>query len=254
MADAGDHSRQSQSQSERQLPSWNVEKRKPMTERGQRSRLRLADSGQALFREHRYAEVTIARIAEDAGMSVGSFYTYFETKEDLFLEILSGVFVAMYEEARHAWQHDRDFYENLVSTTRRYLTSYHAHRQIIRSGYELAASNEAIRNVLWGWRRDIASMMLPRLIQDQQQSDATPLEPTRLMRVFGAMVDGYAKSTYSDGEFGPLGKEDIEPASEIIAGVWYRAIVAAEEPAHHRGRESPGSADSLAEAPIKTGA
>ena len=39
-----------------------------------------------LMREHGVTEVTIADIAEAAGVSVGAFYHYFESKDDIFFE------------------------------------------------------------------------------------------------------------------------------------------------------------------------
>ena len=44
--------------------------------------------GQRLFSRHGYRDVNIEDVAKAAGMSTGSFYTYFESKEDFYGKIL----------------------------------------------------------------------------------------------------------------------------------------------------------------------
>lgn len=59
--------------------------------RGAQTRARLVEAGKAVFGEVGLPEARIAEIAERAGVSYGSFYNYFDSKETLFREIAEEV-------------------------------------------------------------------------------------------------------------------------------------------------------------------
>ena len=56
----------------------------PRTERGRRTLRLLLDAATGEFGERGYHEAAIARIAQRAGVAIGSFYTYFDSKEAVF--------------------------------------------------------------------------------------------------------------------------------------------------------------------------
>jgi AcrR family transcriptional regulator len=211
--------------------AWSVRGENPSTKRGQRTRRRIMDAAEGLFREHYVADVTTSDIASRAAVSIGSFYRYFETKEDIFLEILSGIYGEMYDKARMGWQSGgAEFEDNLHSTTAAYLTSYYDNRQIMRSAHHLAAQVPRVRDLIWSWRKDLETNMLRRLLQDQEASPVAPLEPVRLIRALMGMVDEYARRAYADEEFAPASRDDCARDAEVLAAVWYRAIMGVGEP------------------------
>jgi AcrR family transcriptional regulator len=58
----------------------------PLTARGERSRAAIFDAALALFQERGYEATTMRAIADRAGVSLGSSYHYFESKEHFVLE------------------------------------------------------------------------------------------------------------------------------------------------------------------------
>jgi AcrR family transcriptional regulator len=52
---------------------------------------RLRDKAQALFQSRGFKKTTVADIADEAGIAVGSFYKVYPSKEHLFLEIFADV-------------------------------------------------------------------------------------------------------------------------------------------------------------------
>jgi AcrR family transcriptional regulator len=60
-----------------------VEK-EPRTERGRKTLRRLIDAASAEFGERGYHEAAITGITRRAGVALGTFYTYFESKEEVF--------------------------------------------------------------------------------------------------------------------------------------------------------------------------
>jgi AcrR family transcriptional regulator len=61
----------------------------PRTERGRRTLRALLDAAAEEFGERGYHEAGIARIAQRAGTAIGSFYTYFDSKEAIFRALVA---------------------------------------------------------------------------------------------------------------------------------------------------------------------
>lgn len=59
----------------------------PRSEKGARTRSRLLDAAKKVFEENGFLEARISDIAEHAGLSHGSFYHYFDSKEEIFREV-----------------------------------------------------------------------------------------------------------------------------------------------------------------------
>jgi len=58
--------------------------RVPKTERGRRTRNKLLEAAEIEFGEKGYYEAGISGITNRAGVALGTFYTYFESKEEIF--------------------------------------------------------------------------------------------------------------------------------------------------------------------------
>ena len=55
----------------------------------ERTRARIVDSARSLFNRKGYVEVSIDEIMAHAGLTRGGFYNHFDTKEDLFVEVIA---------------------------------------------------------------------------------------------------------------------------------------------------------------------
>ncbi|WP_297081003.1 TetR/AcrR family transcriptional regulator [uncultured Demequina sp.] len=79
---------------------------RPLTARGEKTRARLLDAAEHVFAELGYHEASIVKITEHAGIGLGTFYLYFETKqaifEDLVLDLNQRVRRSMSEEMEGA--------------------------------------------------------------------------------------------------------------------------------------------------------
>lgn len=63
-------------------------KREPKQDRARKTREAILDAAERLFGDRGLHEVTSKEIAAEAGVAVGTFYTYFPDKRALFLELL----------------------------------------------------------------------------------------------------------------------------------------------------------------------
>jgi AcrR family transcriptional regulator len=67
-------------------------------DRSRRSYLALLEAATALFGAHSYDAVGTPEIAERAGVSVGTFYRYFDDKHEIYLEIARRTMASAYHE------------------------------------------------------------------------------------------------------------------------------------------------------------
>ena len=61
----------------------------PKTRRGRETREKLLQAAEAEFGERGFAEASIASITQRAGVALGTFYVYFESKEEIFRALVS---------------------------------------------------------------------------------------------------------------------------------------------------------------------
>lgn len=69
-----------------------------LTARGERTRRELLNAGRRVFETAGFHDARIVDVAAAAGCAVGSFYSYFESKEELFLVLLIELENEVYEE------------------------------------------------------------------------------------------------------------------------------------------------------------
>jgi AcrR family transcriptional regulator len=63
-------------------------KKSPRTARGTRTRQALLDAAEQVFSEYGYSDASIVRITERAGVGQGTFYLYFDSKLQIFEELV----------------------------------------------------------------------------------------------------------------------------------------------------------------------
>ncbi len=61
----------------------------PATARGEQTRAKILRGARAVFERDGYLEARVADIATEAGVSHGSFYSYFESKEAVFCDVVT---------------------------------------------------------------------------------------------------------------------------------------------------------------------
>ncbi|MBB2892746.1 TetR/AcrR family transcriptional regulator [Flexivirga oryzae] len=62
--------------------------RTPRTARGTRTRAKLLEAAEEVFSAHGYHDASIVKITEAGGVSQGTFYLYFEGKQEIFDELV----------------------------------------------------------------------------------------------------------------------------------------------------------------------
>ncbi len=71
---------------------------RPLTKRGEATRRKLLEAAEAVFADLGYHEASIVKITERAGVALGTFYLYFDSKQTIFEALV----IALNRRVRHS--------------------------------------------------------------------------------------------------------------------------------------------------------
>lgn len=94
-----------------------------------------------------YADLSVERIAVEAGRSRTAFYLYFRDKRELLMRLTEAVAAQLYEVADRWWSGD-DGREDLRRALGEVLATYHEHRDGLRAVVEASTYDEEVGD-LW---------------------------------------------------------------------------------------------------------
>jgi AcrR family transcriptional regulator len=131
----------------------------PRTARGEKTRRKILDAALAEFGEKGFSESSVVSITSRAKVALGTFYTYFDSKEALFAALVRDMSRRVKELVPPAVSDARDAMDAELRTQRAYLEFVAAHKEVYRiideaefvdpegfkAHYEAAASRIAAR-------------------------------------------------------------------------------------------------------------
>lgn len=124
-----------------------------LTRQRARARGALLRAGRRAFETRGYHGTRIMDVTAQAGMPVGSFYTYFDTKEALFQQLLVEVEDEVYGELAPAGPQTNDPADRIHQTNLLYFRAFARNVAFWRAVEEAALTNEDARKVLAERRR-----------------------------------------------------------------------------------------------------
>lgn len=121
-------------------------RQRPLTSRGASTRSRLVRAAWELFGRKPYAEVSVAEITAEAGVSTGSYYTYFASKEEIFrvaaARALDEMLVAPRRDPENV---DSNPVRDIAHASRQYFLAVRRHRLIAQSIEGLRVRDQEVR-------------------------------------------------------------------------------------------------------------
>jgi AcrR family transcriptional regulator len=190
----------------------------PTSTRGKRTRASIADAALRVFLEHGYANATAALITTAAGVSYGSFYVYFASKDELFREVAAELMERVYLESRAP----RDLVDprsRLAHENRRFLELYRENAGVFRLIEEAIWSDETFRDYWRGVHRKYIrrTERSLRRLQSEGLMDRS-LNPRYVAESLGAMAERLAYVSTVDESV------NIEKVLETLSALWSRML------------------------------
>jgi AcrR family transcriptional regulator len=198
----------------------------PVTARGRRTRDALLAAGRELLETRGWAGFTPEQVAAAAGVSYGTFYTYFESKDDLLRSIVRTVADQMFTDSLVAPETADDPYVRIVASNRGYLRAWRNASRVLRLVEQGAGEDDTLRKLLLEVRELYVHRGAEGLRRLQEAGLANQdLDPRMTAIVLGAMVEQMAHVIYSLRE--PLDEDDVV---DHMSKLWAAAIGLRERP------------------------
>ena len=186
--------------------------------RGQRTRAALMSAAEVVFERDGFLNARVADIAAQARVAHGSFYTYFDSKEDIFLEIIEMVTERIYE-SMDAIEADNAV-DEISAANLRYVEVYEQHGRVlglIEEVSNLAQFQELRRSLR---RRSVqrAERRIARL-EARGAANLEQLDRHMVATALVGMVDSFAYTWFVLRE--PMDRGD---ALAALDGIWLRTL------------------------------
>lgn len=200
------------------MPNSARSKPAPTTARGKRTRAALAQAGRELLEDRGFAAMSIDDVVQRAGVSHGTFYTHFESKEALLREIAQLVVGEMFVVSVANHGSHVDPYARIETGNREYLAAWRRGSKIIRLIDQLAGASEQYRQLLLEMREVFVTRGADsiRRLQEADLID-TDLNPRLTAIALGAMIEQFAHVWLDLGE-GFSEEEVVDHLTRLWAG------------------------------------
>jgi len=161
----------------------------PLTERGIRTRERLIASAREVFEERGFLETRVAHITQHAKVAYGSFYTYFPSKEAVFLEIADRLFADMTDHGSVPVA-DPSPVARIRRANRAYYEAYLRNAKMMAIVEQVATFNEEFKELRRKHRAAAVARSARAIARWQKEGLVDPsLDPEMTARALAAMVD-----------------------------------------------------------------
>jgi AcrR family transcriptional regulator len=193
---------------------------RPRSRKGAQTRARLVEAAKAVFEVDGFLDARITDIAEGAGVSHGSFYHYFDSKEQVFREVadalddrlnapLSDVIMVPSSPASPR--------ERIREGNRQFLLSYQRDARLIIEVEQVARYDEELKTErrahLQSYGRQLAASIVE--LQSAGLVDRA-LDPVIASHAVGAMVTRFADLWMSQGVVECTLDEAVDQLSRLV--------------------------------------
>lgn len=209
----------------------------PPTERGRRTRELLVRVARVVFERDGYLGTRVTDITAEAHVAVGTFYTYFSSKQDIFQAVVADVGDEVYA-AGATTVVDRDPVRVIDQANRQFLRFYRDNTDLMAIVEQVAIINPEFRET----RRLLRDRMVQRIERSirrlQAAGTADPsLDPHCAASALASMVSNFAYAWLVLGE--PF-EEDV--AATTLTRLWVQSIGMVAAPVTGADRGGAGGA------------
>lgn len=192
----------------------------PASKRGARTRTALINAARLVFERDGYVEARITDISDAASVAAGTFYTYFDSKEEILAAVLESVSDAMiYPHLDHVGD-PTDMRALIEANNRAYLLAYKENANLMRLFEQLAQVDPQFRDLRRKRAQEFSrrSARTIRRLQEQHRADVD-IDPYYAARALGGMVGRMAYTVYVGGERIPF-----EALLATVTDLWVNAL------------------------------
>jgi len=208
-----------------------------LTARGRQTRAKLLEAARTVFETCDFRDCRVRDITKAAGVSYGSFYTYFPSKESVLREVGMAVarermvgpdaessvepeLVGMELEEDSPESRARRVYNRVLRANRTYLQSFMRNARLLAAIDQMALYNDELFQIRQDMRRDIGERNRATIAHWQKEGLVDPeLDPVYAAAALGSMVYRFAYTRFVFG-----GDFELEAAARNLSRLWVQAL------------------------------
>ena len=197
--------------------------REPLSDRGRRTRDRLVVAARTVFEERGFDATRMGDIATAAGVSHGTVYTWFPTKEDALHAAVDSVTEEMYSVL--STPEVTDPIERIAVANARYLAVHRETARLLEVVAQAAVNDASFRAVLTDLRHTHVDRVA-KTIQRMQKDGLVvrSLDARISAAALCAMVEGFARHWVSGGGDDAESLAPDARALRTLTELWARAL------------------------------
>jgi AcrR family transcriptional regulator len=195
-------------------------RKEPVFDKGRRTRQRLLSAAERVFERDGFLEARIADIAKSARVSYGTFYTYFDSKEEIFREVASAVIDDMYE-SLDVVAEGQGALDLIPAANEVFIGLYERHASMLALIEQVATFDEHFRQARLDLRRRLVKRVEHAVARMSASGETSleGLEPRVLAHALGGMTENFAYAWFILEE--PF---DREAALATLNAIWVRVL------------------------------
>lgn len=192
----------------------------PTTKRGRRTRERLVAAAAEVLVRDGYLDTKITDISQTAGMSNGSFYTYFRSKAEILGALSDRINAEMYEASMLPREEGLSPRERIEQVNRSYVRAYRANAGLLGIIEQVSTFNNEFREMRRVTRETFRSRIERSLRRLADTGAIPPLEhPRAAADALTSMVSNFCYISMVLGE-----NYDEDTTVDTLTTLWVRGI------------------------------
>lgn len=191
----------------------------PTTERGRRTRAALVAAARTVFERDGYADSRLVDIAAEAGCSVGTFYTWFDGKDEVFAAVLQQAQADMLNPGTGRIAADDDPVAIIAASNRAYFEAYQRNARLNQLLSQVATLDERFRTLRQERTEAFVSRNTRAIADLQERGLADPeLDPRTTAMALSGMVSRLAGDAFL------FGLSDVDSLITTATRLWTNAL------------------------------
>jgi AcrR family transcriptional regulator len=211
--------------------------KEPKTPKGIRTQAKIMAAGRTVMGRHGFLNSRIQDVATEAGVALGTVYTYFDDKADLLAALLEEVFPEQMEVSRRPL-HRGDGATVLYGIVHDYLAAYQRHCDLFQLLAEATATDERFRTYWFHVRGEFVVTMVRGFETAKKNGELDlPGDPVLWAPAIGGLVHNFATVWFGMGgerHDGIPFREDVslDESAELLTRIVLRSLFLQDLPAN----------------------
>jgi AcrR family transcriptional regulator len=190
---------------------------------------KLLKAGREMFERYGWRDTTVEMIVQQAGVSRGSFYVYFENKHDIFMRVFEPLMDDLFARAS-ARRAGSSIFSRLEIGNRGILELWHEIPEMMGCLTDAARIDPVIGARHEAMRQRFISRAATALARHKAEGITHDIDPSLAAAALAGMVTDFAIRQFSANGSRPGGDRDLVRMSYDLTRLWYQAVYTTKAP------------------------